>query len=461
MMQEKSHIKMYHALITFSSFIFLMIACVTKWGIDPQTPLVIGCAIGAIVAIWGGCTWDDVLGGIVDGIHRSIEAVIILLLIGMLVGTWIACGTVPAIIYYGLRIMSAQLFLPAVFFVCAIVSLAIGSWGTIGTIGLGFMGVGIALEFPAPMVVGAILSGSYVGEIASPLADALNLNAAVVGTDLMKLSKKVLAVLVPVIAIIAISLFVLGMPYSSGDAALVQQSIDPIVSSLTTVFRISPASFLPIMILLGCILVKVPAIPAMFAGSVAGMLCGYIYQGVSLNDMLQTCFYGYVSSTGSELMDRLLTAGGMNDMLYSVSIILIAMGFGGMLNRTGQIDALISPLMRRIRSNIGLVAVTEASCVLVNALMPDQYLAIALPGQTFKNTYIERNIPPEILGIILSSAATATSCLIPWNTCGTYIESILGVTALSYWRYYLLGFLMPIGMFLYLSLREAQKKRGK
>ena len=457
-MQKKREMKLHHALITFISFTFLIIVCVTKLGIDPQTPLIIGCAIGSIIAIWGGCTWRDVLDGIVDGIHSSIEAIIILLLIGMLVGTWIACGTVPAIIYYGLKIISAKFFLPAVFFVCAIVSLAIGSWGTIGTIGLGFMGVGIALKFPASMVVGAILSGAYVGEIFSPLADALNLNAAVVETDLMKLSKSVLVVLLPVIVIIASAFYVLGLPFSSGDATLVEQSIEPIISSLSTVFRISPAAFLPIIVLLLCILVKVPAIPAMFVGSAVGALYGFIFQSVSLKDMLQACYYGYVSSTGTELIDQLLTAGGMSKMLYSISIIIVAMGFGGMLNRTGQINALISPLMRGIRSNIGLVAVTEATCVFVNALMPDQYLAIALPGQTFKNTYAERKIPPEILGTILSSAATATSCLIPWNTCGTYIASILGVSALAYGKYYFLGILMPIGMFIYFLISYCKHK---
>ena len=451
--------KLHHSLITVIALVAFIFPCVVLWGVDPQIPLLLGCAVGCLVAKAIGYRWEEISNGIISGIHNALEALLILLLIGSLVGVWISCGTVPTIIYYGLKIISARYFLPAAFIVCALISLAIGSWGTIGTIGLGFMGIGMALELPAGLVAGAVLSGAYVGEVISPLSDATNLVAAVVSRDVFKLARSMAKVVVPVVVVTVAAFYLLGLPYTSAGSDAVEKSIEPLLEALQGMFVISPAALLPLMAVLVAVLLRLPAIPAMFIGSVAGILQGVLLQHQPLPALLQSCFSGFVSETGNASLDTLLTAGGLDSMMYSVSMIMIAMGFGGMMQATGQMDALVRPLMRHVKSKTGLVVLTTVTCVGVNGLLPDQYLALSLPGQMYQPEYERRGIDPVLLGNVLSAGGATTSCMIPWNTCGTYAAGILGVTALSYGKYCLLGFLMPLGMIVYAAIAGIREKR--
>ena len=441
---KKRETHFYHAMVTIIPMIIIMFVSIVGFGASPQIPLVFGCVIAGIVAIWIGYTWEEIKDGMVDGITNSLEAVLILLLIGMLVGSWIASGTVPTLIYYGLKIVSPKIFLPATMLICLIVACAIGSWGAVGTIGIAFMGIGIALKIPAPIVAGAVISGAYMGETISPLSDATNLAAAVVNRDVFKIAKKILPISV-VGAIIAIVIYaVVGLGYASGNAEEVEASVAPLLSSMAAQFNISPLTIIPLLAMVVCIILKFPAIPAMLVGSFVGMLEAVLYQHVSISDMISFAYSGYVCNTGNEMIDKLLTAGGMEGMLESISIIIIAMAFGGIMKETKQMEALVKPIISRVKSFGGMSFITVLTCIFMNVILPDQYLGISMPGQMYADEYDKKEIDRVTLGSILLGGGAVTSPLIPWNTCGIYCMTILGVAPLAYAPYAFYGFIVPV-----------------
>ncbi len=443
-MEKTKETRLYHSLVTIIPMVIIMFVSIVKFGASPQIPLVFGCMIAGLVAIWIGYTWEDILKGMIDGITNSLEAILILMLIGMLVGSWIASGTVPTLIYYGLKIVSPSIFLPATMLICLLVACAIGSWGTVGTIGIAFMGIGVALQIPAPLVAGTIISGAYMGEIVSPLSDATNLTSAVVNVDVFKIAKRILpgAIIGGVIALVMYA--VVGMKYATGSGEEVQASIKPLLSSIAAGFHISPLTLIPLIVMVVCIALKLPALPAMLAGSLAGMIEAILYQGVSIGEMISFAYSGYVSQTGNEMIDKLLSAGGMEEMLDSISIIIIAMAFGGIMKETKQMDALVNPILTGVRTYGGMSTVTVLSGIFMNVILPDQYLGISMPGQMYGDEYDKRGYERVSLGAILLGGGAVTSPLIPWNTCGIYCMTILGVSATQYAPYAFFGFIVPV-----------------
>lgn len=443
-MEKAKETRLYHSIVTIVPMIVIMFVSIVKFGSSPQIPLVFGCMIAGVVAIWIGYTWEDILKGMIDGITNSLEAILILMLIGVLVGSWIASGTVPTLIYYGLKIVSPRIFLPATMFICLLVACAIGSWGTVGTIGIAFMGIGVALQIPAPLVAGAIVSGSYMGEIVSPLSDATNLTAAVVNVDLFKIAKRIFPVAV-VGALIALAMYsVIGIQYGAGSAKEVEENISPLLSSLSLQFHISPFTLIPLVVMSVCIYLKVPAVPSMLVGSVAGMIEAVFFQGISVGSMISFAYSGYISDSGNEMIDNLLTAGGMEGMLESISIIIVAMAFGGIMRETKQMEAIVNPIISRVRTYGGMSLVTVITCVFMNLILPDQYLGISMPGQMYDDEYDKRGYERVSLGAILLGGGAVTSPLIPWNTCGIYCMTILGVAPLAYAPYAFFGFIVPV-----------------
>ncbi len=422
----------HHALISVCSMAAIVLACVVGFGGEPQVALVFGCAIAGIVAAVCGYSWDEILEGLVKGIVPSLEAVLILLLIGMLIGVWIAAGTVPALIYYGLQIINARFFLVAAFVICTIVSFPIGSWGAVGTVGLAFMGIGLSLGLPAPLVAGAIISGSYFGGNVSPLSDSDNLVAAIVNRSVFDVVRAVTPASYISFAIAAILYTVVGLQIGGDGAADVAASIQPLLSGLSDAFAITPIALAPLVIMVACIALKVPAIPSMLIGAVVGMVVAVPLQGESLASLVNISFAGYESSTGFEVLDGLLSAGGLSSMMNTISIIVIAMAYGGLMQSTGQMQALISPMVRHIKRKGSLRALTVVSCVFMNAVLPDQYLGISVPGQMYAEEFDKRGVDRGDLGTCLLAGAGATSPLIPWNTCGIYCAGLLGIGAMSY-----------------------------
>lgn len=446
------------AFISIASMVALIFTCVVGFGSEPQIPLVFGTLVAGLVASWIGYSWDEMLEGMVDGIVPSLEAILILLLIGMLVGVWIAAGTVPTMIFYGLQLISGKYFLATCALICTVVSFAIGSWGTLGTMGLAFMGIGLALNIPAPMVAGCIVTGAYCGEVISPLSDATNLTAAVVGESVFDIMRRTLRLALVSLAVAEIGYVVLGMRFGASDPSAVSAGVAPILDGLSSSFVISPICLLPMVVMVVCILTKLPAIPAMLLGVISGMLVAWGMQGAGLGLVIDSCFDGFKSATGSELLDSLLTAGGMMSMTNAVTIVLIAMAFGGLMERTGQMRALVGPLMMHVKSTGVTTAITVASCIGMNVVLPDQFLGISVPGQMFGEEYDRRGMSRVDLGRTLLAGGAVTSPLVPWNTCGIYCSSILGVGAAAYGPYAFLSLVLPLLMVLYGFVRSAFKR---
>lgn len=442
--EKTKETKFHHGLISIVAMAAIMLVAIVMFGAEPQIPLIFGCAVAGLVALWVGFSWDEILDGMLKGIFPSLEAILILLLIGVLVGVWIASGTVPTLIYYGLMVISAKYFLVATFAICTIVAFAIGSWGTVGTVGLAFMGIGLALGFDAPLIAGCVISGAYLGEVISPLSDATNLAAAVVSRSVFDIVRKMIPLGVIGFVVTAVIYTMIGLQNGGGDAAEVTASIQPLMESIATTFNITPVALLPLIIMIVCILIKLPAIPSMLIGSIAGMIIAIPLQGASLADLINIGFAGYVSNTGQELLDNLLTAGGLSSMLNTISIVIIAMAFGGLMQHTGQMQAFVAPMVNHIKRTGALKALTSVSCIFMNIILPDQYLGISVPGQMFGEEFKKRKISRVELGDCLLGGGAVTSPLIPWNTCGIYCSTILGVGAMAYMSSAYFCLLMPV-----------------
>lgn len=457
MKQKKT--RFYHALISITAMAILIFVSVIIFDAEPQIPLIFGCLIAGLVAFSIGYSWEEMLGGMIQGISQSLEAILILLLIGVLIGIWVASGTVPAMIYYGLQLLSAKYFLFAAAFICAIIACVIGAWGTVGTVGLAFMGIGLALEIPAPIVAGSIVTGSYFGEIVSPLSDATNLTAGVVGCDVFSLMKKILPVALTALSISEILYLAIGLHYH-GDQAEISNNIDPLLACLRENFSVSFPALLPMIVMAACIFLKLPAIPSVLGGIISGFLIALSVQGTQLGRLLSVAFSGYVSQTGHELADTLLSTGGLESMMYTISIIIVAMAFGGLMRATHQMEAFVTPVVKHIHKVSGLTTLTVVSCIGMNILLPDQYLGISVPGQMYAQECDKRGISRAHLGRILLCGGAVTSPAVPWNTCGIYCMSILGVSATKYLPYAYISFILPILLVALTFFQNSRQKRA-
>ena len=446
--KTKKETKFIHALVSVLFLVGAMIYVVVLNGGSPQVSLIIGCAVSAVVAVFLGYSWDDILEYITDGISQSLEAILILLLIGSLVGSWIASGTVPAMVYYGLSLLNARYFLAASALICGIVSFAIGAWGTVGTVGIALMGIGTALNVPPALVAGSIISGSYFGDSMSPLSDATNLTAAVVGTDVFSVVKKRIIPVMSAFAAALVVYLIIGQKYAASSGSQVADAVEPLRQNLGSTFNISILAVIPMIVVVGCILLKIPAIPSMLIGVLSGVITAVFLQHAQLGDLVAVCTDGYVSDTGIELMDTLLTAGGMSSMMNTISIIIIAMAFGGIMQKTGQMRALVNPIVSLIKHFSGMNVLTVISCVLMNILLPDQYLGISVPGQMLEEEYDERGYSRVALASGLVGGAVS-SPLIPWNTCGLYCLALLGISSMQYAKFAFFNLLTALFIIIY------------
>lgn len=445
-MKERKQVRapyLWEALLTFGLLIAVMGTAILYYEADPHIPMLIGTLFAAIMATRLGFHWNDIEKSMLDGIYQALQAVIILSIIGVLIGTWILSGVVPSMIYYGLAILKPNIFLVATVLICSLTSLATGtSWGTAGTIGIALMGIAKGLGVPPEIAAGAIISGAYFGDKLSPLSDTTNLAPAMAGTDVFTHIKGMIpATIVAYGATLVISLF-MGFRLVSGTGDV--SAIDAIREGISASFTISPLLLLPPLAVIVAIALKVPAIPGITLGIIIGGALGAIIQGAHLGDLLTAAFDGYVSQTGVEMIDELLTAGGLMGMMYSISLTIIAMMFGGIMEATGQLEVIVNSIIHRIKRTGTLVATTIATGIFSNATMPEQYISIVVPGKMYAKAYRERGIHPKVLSNALESGGSVTSALIPWNTCGAFMYSVLGVNALQYGRYAFFNYLTPI-----------------
>ncbi len=430
-----------------------------------QMILLIAAAITVGIAICYGHRWDKLLEAMVNGLRIATPAILILLMVGALAGTWLIGGVVPTIIYYGIKIINPTVFLPVACITSALVSLATGSsWSTSATVGIALIAIGRALGLDPAIVAGAILSGAYFGDKMSPLSDTTNLAAAVGGTDLFTHIRYMSLTTIPSF-LIALTLFVfLSFGHAGGSVATDK---DIVLAALQQRFYINPVLMIVPLAVVLLIIKKVPALPAIVAGVVMGAIAALVTQPDIVllvgNAYGATDFPVYVGlmqalvgniaiPSDNVMLNELLTAGGMAGMLNTIWLIISAMLFGGAMEGSGFLRQITAAIIQRVHSAGALISATAGTCIFTNATASDQYLSIVVAGKMFSEAYHERGLANQNLSRTLEDAGTVTSVLIPWNTCGAYHASVLGVATLSYAPFAFFCLISPLMTILYASL---------
>lgn len=434
-----------HAIFSFAALIAVMAVGIIVFKVDPHIPMFVGVIIAAIVAMSLGFKWDNIEKMMVDGISKAMQSILILAIVGMMVGVWLLSGTIPTMIYYGLKLLSPKIFLVAAVLICSITSLATGtSWGTMGTMGLALIGIGNGLGMPIGPTAGAVLAGAYFGDKMSPLSDTTNLAPAMAGTDVFSHVKYMLKSTTIAYVISLIFFGVYGFMHATTgniDTSQAQVLMDGIANN----FNVNPLLLLPPLVVIAAIALKIPAIPGIVLGLITGAILAPIFQdGANFGAILDVARNGFVCETEIASLNDLLSTGGLMNMASSILMTVIAMMFGGIMEDTGQLAVIIEALTKHIKSDAGLVGATEVTCVLSNVVMPEQYISILVPGRMFAPAYRKAGLHPKCLSNALEAAGTVTSCLVPWNTCGMFIMATLGVSTIQYAPWAVFNYLMPI-----------------
>ena len=418
--------------------VMVVLIALIFWGVmidtdagEAHVSLIFAGAFAAIVAMLNGWKWNYMEQGILAAINRTMQAILILAVVGLMLGSWMAGGVVPSMMYYGIKVIAPSIFLFTACLLCSIVSLATGSsWSTAGSMGVALIGVGTALGFPAYMTAGAVVSGAYFGDKMSPLSDTTNLAPAVAGATLFDHIKHMIWTTGPSLVIALVVYLVLGFTNSSGGAADLS-TIDEILAFITDNYNVSLLCLIAPLFVIVAVALKLPALPALIGGVVLG-LPFFPMQGNSLVPVPYILNYGVGVDVPEDASDviaelgSLLTADGMQGMMWTISLILCAMVFGGIVDCTGIMGSIAGALLKLARGTRGgLVTVTIISCIIVNALCSDQYLAIILPGRMYKEAFEDLRLAPKNLSRCLEDSGTITSNFIPWNTCGATMSKFL------------------------------------
>ena len=424
-----------------------------------QVILMLAAFVAAVIGVFNGSTVEAVFAKIKTNIHDTTQAIFILILIGGLAGTWLLGGVVPAMIYYGLDLINVQFFLPTAVIISALISLSTGSsWSTTATVGIALMGIGQTIGIPAPVVAGAVISGAYFGDKLSPLSDTTNLAPAMAGTDLFTHIRYMLYTTVPSLIIALILFTVLGLGYK--DGALDAAEVAEVQSLLSAQFNITPWLFLVPAIVILLISRKIDALVAISVGIFSGLAAALVFQQPLLQDLgtgahpiyeiAMRSIYGSIAVPSEHpILSDLLSTSGMSGMLGTVWLILSAMAFGGAMEASGFLATITNAIIRFARGSASLITSTLVACGILNVTASDQYLAIVVPGRMFKDVYRERGLAPENLSRTLEDSGTVTSVLVPWNTCGAYQSSVLGVATGDYFMYAFFNLISPIMTLIY------------
>ena len=478
---------------TFSEALFIIIFAATLilgavkiWEADVHIPLLLSSVVAAAIAMFiMKVRWAVIEDGIMSSILMGMQAMLILYTVGALIGSWIQSGVVPTMIYYGLKVINPNIFLIAALLMCSVVSLATGtSWGTTGTIGIALMGIGAGLGVPPAMTAGFCISGAYFGDKMSPLSDTTNLAPAMAGTDLFQHIRAMVWTTGPTYLIVIVLAGIFGLRYAGGTLDIVK--IEAIQSLMAAEFTISPWGLLPPLLVIGLAASQKPAVPSIFSGVLAGGFLTF-FREVQFSDLssvknvfgsiLNALQNGYspalsgaiveageditavakiltesgvigvspeAAQNAAGILNELLARGGLQSMNWTISLIICALTFGGILDRCGFLEVLLSTLLKGVKSVTGLVASVVVACFLTNALTGDQYISLVLPGRMFKATFEKTGLHPRMLSRSLEDSGTLTGALIPWNTCGAYQSMTLGVPTMEYLPYAFLNYLNPI-----------------
>ena len=423
-----------------------------------QIALILSAGAGIIIGVANGHTWKSIEAGIVHGISLAMGAILILLMVGALIGSWILAGVVPTMIYYGLAVLTPAIFYAAACLICCVVSLATGSsWTTAGTVGVALVGIAAAQDLNVGMAAGAIISGAYFGDKMSPLSDTTNLAPAMAGTDLFTHIRHMVWTTTPSIVLALVLFAVIGLRSSAPtDTA----SVDAIRQAIANQFSIGPHLLIPLAVVLGLVVGRMPALPALLIGSLVGGLFAVLFQPAAVlayvaqpelarpaalvKGVWMSLFDGYKLASGNAALDELLSRGGMSSMLSTVWLILAAMMFGAVMETTGMLQRIAASILSTVRGTGSLVATTLATSFGMNVIASDQYIAIVLPGRMFRAEYERRGLAPKNLSRALEDGGTLTSPLVPWNTCGAFMAQTLGVATFAYAPFAFFNIINPI-----------------
>ncbi len=411
-----------------------------------QIALILAAAVAGMVGLRNGHRWSDLDAAISRGIATAMGAILILLVVGSVIGTWILAGVVPSMIYYGLQILAPSVFYPAACLICAIVALATGSsWTTAGTIGIALIGIAAAQDLHLGLAAGAIISGAYFGDKMSPLSDTTNLAPAVAGTDLFTHIRHMVWTTAPSFAT-AVLLFALAglfMPAATGVGEL-----EALLAALDAQFAIGPHLLVPVAVVLVLVARQVPAFPALLIGALTGGLFAAAFQQATLlayvgehglppaaavvKGVWMALYGGFTLASGNPALDELLSRGGMGSMLPTVWLIISALTFGAVMEATGMLRVVATRILRTVHGPGSLISATLGTAAGMNVIASDQYISIVLPGRMFRDAYRRQGLDPRNLSRSLEDAGTLTSVLVPWNTCGAFMAQTLGVATLTY-----------------------------
>lgn len=421
--------------------------------------LILASVVASVVALMSGFTWKDVEDGILYGCQIAMLAMLILMLVGVLIATWIASGTIPTLIYYGLQLLSPSVFLFTVCLICCFASVATGSsWTTGATFGVAFMGIGMGLGIPAAITAGAVVSGSIFGDKMSPLSDSTNLAAGVAEADLFDHVRSMVYTTGPAIVISLIIYAVIGMRYSS--STMDTAAIDVIVNGLKANYFISPITLLLPVLVVVLAVKQVSGLAVMVISSILGAAFGIIFQGYGIGEMLSFMNDGFVSTTGIAEVDSLLSRGGLQSMMWTISLGFVALSFGGLLEKTRVLEVLLDKMSSLVSSVRGLIVTHVVSSIVVNLFSASQYMAIIIPGRMLVPAYKKLNLLPQVCSRTCEDSATVTSPLVPWGLCGVFFTGCLGVPTVEYLPYVYLAFLAPTIAIIYAFTGKFMFKEG-
>lgn len=425
------------------ALVVIMLSLVLLIGGPAHIAVIISFAVTCIILATQGFTWDDFMQYIEYGGKLAISPALIVMSIGLLVASWIACGTVPMIIYYGLKIISPAAFLTTTFIVCSIVALASGSsWSTGATVGVALMGVGYGLGINPAMTAGAIISGAYFGDKMSPLSDTTILAPSIAEGDLFDHIKSMLYTTTPSVIICLILYTVLGM--SASGTAADSQVISDITNGISASYNMNLLLLIPPVVVLVMAAFKFPSLPTILASTTVACILALIFQGESLTSITNLLQDGYVSSTGIAQIDRLLSRGGLMSMMYTASLTLIGISYGGVLEKSGILEVVLEKVQGLFKTTGSLIATTVFSLWGLSFATASQYLTIVLGGRAFIGEFKKKDLLPQVLSRTLEDAGTLSSVLIPWNLCGAFFITTLGVEPWTYVPYAFFCWLCPI-----------------
>ena len=419
-----------------------------------QIILVVSGVVAAIMGFLNKISANTMVKEIWHNLKSVFVPIIILLLVGALAGSWLISGIIPAMVYYGLQVLNPTIFLPATLIICSIISIATGSsWTTSATVGIALIGIGTALGIPGGMIAGAVISGAYFGDKLSPLSDTTNLAPAMAGTDLFTHIRYMTLTTVPTYIITLIVFVILSLSIETNG----NSDVSEILNTIKTTFNISPILFIVPGVVIGLILLKTKPLIALGTGIVLALIFALFLQPEiinSLSDSKVTALFNAIFnetsiSTSNEKLNELFSSKGMIGMLWTILLIISAMIFGGIMDGIGALARITSVLLSFATSVFGLFASTVVSCLGLNIVASDQYLALVIPGKMFKKAYEDKGLAPENLSRTLEDSGTVTSVLIPWNTCGAYQSGVLGVGVGEYFIYAIFNWLSPITTLLF------------